>query len=114
MAFGLKRPLLVILEEGLHQEAMLKDRLEFRAWVTPLSPGFFRSSEFKGVFADFKRIAEERACGTNQTRNSEVGAWTIGKLCKELRPDQAWKIGAALLGLIAVLVTGAFWLGKHL
>lgn len=113
MGFGLKLPLLVILEKGLHQEAMLKDRLEFRTWITPLNPDFFRSDEFKGVFADFKKIASERAAGSNSTRNTDVGTWTIGRLCKELRPDQFWKMGAALLGLISALLAAAFWLGKH-
>ena len=114
MAFGLKRPLLVILEEGLHQEAMLKDRLEFRAWVTPLDPSFFRSDQFKGVFADFKRIAVERAAGSSLDRNTHVSSLTIGELVRDLRPDQLWKIGAALMGLLSVLAAGAFWLGKHL
>ena len=34
MAFGLKRPLLIIVEKGLVQEAMLKDRYEFRTVTT--------------------------------------------------------------------------------
>jgi len=113
MAFGLKRPLLVILEEGLHQEAMLKDRLEFRVWVTPLDPGFFRSDEFKGVFADFKRIAVERAAGRGTDQKARVASMTIGEVIQDLRPDQAWKVGSALLGLLSALAAGAFWLGKH-
>lgn len=61
MAFGLKLPLLVIVESGLHQEAMLKDRLEYRALSTKLDPEFFSSDEFKGIFSDWKRLAEERS-----------------------------------------------------
>lgn len=114
MAFGLKRPLLVILEEGVHQEAMLKDRLEFRVWVAPLDPGLFRSDKFKGAFADFKRIAVERAAGRSTDRNARVTSVTIGELIQDLRPDQLWKVGAALLGLLSALTAGAFWLGKHL
>lgn len=113
MAFGLRRPLMVIIEKGLHQEAMLKDRLEFKVWDTPLNPGFFQEEEFKSAFANFKQIALERAAGIRSNQNTDVGAWTIGQLCRELRPDQAWKMAAALLGLMAALVTGAFWVGKH-
>ena len=88
MAFGLKLPLLVILEDGLHQEAMLKDRLEFRAWVTRLDPRFFSSDEFKGVFADFKRIALERTTEKSTARNPRPASLTIGELVRDLRPDQ--------------------------
>src|SRR6185436_4450829 len=41
MAFGLGLPLLLIIEEGLYQEAMLKDRLEYRALLTELDTAFF-------------------------------------------------------------------------
>ena len=114
MAFGLKLPLLVILEDGLHQEAMLKDRLEFRVWNTALHPGFFGSDEFKGVFADFKRIAVERAVGKNAVRKAQPASLTIGELIRDLRPDQLWKMGTAIVALLSALAAGAFWLGKNL
>ena len=71
MAYGLKLPLLVIVENGLHQEAMLKDRLEFRALVTDLDPALFSTDEFKGLFADFKKIALERT-GANDGSPSPI------------------------------------------
>ncbi len=114
MAFGLKLPLLVILEEGLYQEAMLKDRLELRARPTPLDPGYFSSDEFKGVFADFKKIALERATGKDAVDNTQPASLTVGELVRDLRPDQLWKVGAALFTLLSALVAAAFWLGKHL
>jgi len=61
IAFGLNRPLLVFVEEGLKQEAMLKDRLEFKAIVKPVDPELLREEEFKGVFADFIRISRKRS-----------------------------------------------------
>lgn len=61
IAFGLKRPLLVIVEKGLKQEAMLKDRLEFRAIVEPLDPELLKQEEFKGIIADFVRISRRRS-----------------------------------------------------
>jgi hypothetical protein len=114
MAFGLKLPLLVILEEGLYQEAMLKDRLEFRVRPTPLDPGYFNSDEFKGIFADFKKIVLERAAGKPSVDDVEPASLTVGELIRDLRPDQLWKVGAALFGLLSALVAAAFWLGKHL
>jgi hypothetical protein len=61
IAFGLKRPLLVFVEKGLKQEAMLKDRLEFRAIIRPMEPELLKEEEFKGVIADFIRISRRRA-----------------------------------------------------
>lgn len=113
MAFGLKLPILVILEDGLHQEAMLKDRLEFRAVVTPLQPGLFESDEFKGVFADFKEIAITRSEEMTSSANSQPAALTVGELLRDLRPDQIWKTGAALFGLLSVVAAGAYWFGKN-
>jgi hypothetical protein len=61
IAFGLGKPLLVIVEKGLKQEAMLKDRLEFMARTTLLDSNYFASPNFKGVFADFIKIARSRS-----------------------------------------------------
>ncbi|HVP53982.1 MAG TPA: hypothetical protein VMU45_03225 [Candidatus Eisenbacteria bacterium] len=114
MAFGLKLPLLVILEEGLFQEAMLKDRLEFRVQITPLDPGYFKSEEFKGVFADFQEIAKKRAAEKKPEIETQTDSLTIGQMIKGLRPDQFWKVGTALFSLASGLAIGAFWLGMKL
>lgn len=113
MAFGLNVPILVIVEEGLHQEAMLKDRLEFRALTTALDPAFFGRDEFKGVFADFKRIAVARA-RENARKPVSAASLTVAELLRDLRPDQLWKVGAAVIGVLSALAGGFFWIGKHL
>lgn len=61
IAFGLKRPLLVFVEEGIKQQAMLKDRLEFRAIVKPLRTEVLRGEEFPKILADFISIARRRS-----------------------------------------------------
>jgi hypothetical protein len=112
MAFGLKIPLLVVVERGLHQEAMLKDRLEFRALTTPLDPEFFSTAEFKGVFADFKRIVNDRAKVTENKR-AKTALLSVGDLLRDLRPDQLWKALAAVGTLLAAVAAAAYWVGKH-
>ena len=112
MAFGLDLPLLMIIEEGLHQEAMLKDRLEYRALVTNLEKKIFASDEFKGIFADWKRIAENRS--KEIEGHVDVKKLTIGKLIKEFSPDQFWKVGVALFGLFAAIAGAAYWVGRTL
>ena len=61
IAFGLNRPLLVIMEEGLKSEAMLKDRLEFRAIVLPLDSARLKTDDFKTRFASFTKLARRRS-----------------------------------------------------
>jgi hypothetical protein len=112
MAFGLTLPLLVIVEEGLYQEAMLKDRMEYRTLVTNLDKNFFSSEEFRGIFADWKRIAENRA--KEVEGHTDIKKLTIGKLIKELSPDQFWKVGGALFSLLAGVAGAAYWVGKTL
>jgi hypothetical protein len=61
IAFGLGKPLFVLLEDGLKQEAMLKDRFEFMARSTSLDPNYFESQAFKSVFANFIKIVRRRS-----------------------------------------------------
>ena len=112
MAFGLKLPLLVIMEEGVYQEAMLKDRLEYRALITNLDKKLFSSEDFRGMFADWKRIAENRVKEIED--RVDIKPLTVGKLIKELSPDQFWKVGVALFGLLAGIAGAAYWIGKTL
>lgn len=112
MAFGLKIPLLVIMEDGLYQEAMLKDRLEYRALVTDLDKKLFSTEEFRGIFSDWKRIAEARS--KEIEGHLDIKSLTIGKLFNELSPDQFWKVGVALFGLFSGVAAIAYWFGKTL
>ena len=110
MAFGLHLPLLVIIEDGLHQEAMLKDRLEFRTIVTKLDSSYFSSDTFKDKFKHWMERVQQNS--NRAIRN--IGEATIGQFLSQLRPDQIWKVGTTLIGMFAAIATIAFWLGKHL
>jgi hypothetical protein len=112
MAFGLKIPLIVIVEKGLHQEAMLKDRMEYRALVTPLEVAFLKSDEFKGIFENWINILSERK--NNKSDILDSSELTIRQIFEALKPGQAWKIAAALFAICASLATGGVWIGKNL
>jgi hypothetical protein len=110
MGFGLNLPMLVILEDGLYAEAMLKDRLEFRVITTQLDTALFSSEKFKSQFKDWM----ERANKKNNQPIKNLSEATIGQLIRGLRPDQLWKIGSAVVGFVASISAFAFWLGKTL
>jgi len=82
------------------EEPIPKASIELKAFLNDeWQTKFTTTSDDKGFF---------------RIENVPSGKYELHVTRENLRPDQAWKIGAALLGLIAVLVTGAFWLGKHL
>jgi len=115
MGFGLNLPLLVIMEKGLHEEAMLKDRMEFRVLYSPLDPALFSSVKFQQAFDDFKTITEKRAAERKAAHAADFSdKWTMGQFLGNLRPDQFWKVGAALFSVLAAVAAAAFWLGRHL
>ncbi len=112
MAFGLDKPLLMILEEGLNQEAMLKDRLEYRALVTPLDPGFFKTDDFKGIFADWLRMVQEQAA--SKPPLVDVGGKSVVEILKSLKPGEFWQVLAALFAILSGVAVGSFWVAKNL
>lgn len=112
MAFGLKLPLLVIIEEGLYQEAMLKDRLEYKVLVTELDKNFFSSEEFRGIFNDWKRIAENQS--EEKEQYIDIEKLTVGSVIRSMSPTQFWKVGVAIFALLASVAGAAYWLGKTL
>jgi hypothetical protein len=114
LAFGMKRPLLVIVEEGLQQEAMLKDRNEFRAVITILDANLFETDEFKGIFDGFKSIALNRSAKTKVVPAAQIENWTLRELIRNMRLDQIWKVLIAIGTLLSAVAAVAYWLGQHI
>lgn len=62
IAYGLGKPILLIMEEGMKQEAMLKkDRLEFQTISCAIEGSFLRTEAFTGIFSDFVSIVRKRS-----------------------------------------------------
>lgn len=110
MAFGLDLPLFIVIESGLKQEAMLKDRLEYRAFITDLNPEFFKTDDFKGTFLHWKSRIES----SQKNNNINVKSLTVGMLLKSLTPPQLWKICASIISLLVAVAAAAYWVGKNI
>jgi hypothetical protein len=78
--------------------------------VTELDKELLSSDEFRGIFIDWKRIAEKRSI--ELANNLDVKSLTIGKLFNGMRPGQFWKVGGALFGLLSGIAVAAYWVGK--
>ena len=85
IAFGLGRPLLLVLDESIEHEAMLKDRQRFRAVVGSLSAEFVRGSSFQGCLEDFVGIARSVIAEAFSNRVITPGATTTDDVAAYLR-----------------------------
>ena len=110
MAFGLDLPLLMIIERGLKQEAMLKDRMEYRALVTEITPQFFQSDEFKGTFSHWKDKALER----KKEKYVDINALTVGQILKALKPNQMYKFLAVVAGAVVSVSAATYWFVQNI
>lgn len=105
MGYGYGLPMLMIIEEGLHQEAIVKDRHEFAAQVVPITKDVLRSPEFLSPFEDFfRRVREEKAAGVapvaSNTSVLDPSQITLRRLLD--LPIGVWvSIGAVLIALLA-------------
>ena len=108
MAFGLNLPLLMIIESGLKQEAMLKDRLEYRALITDLNPDFFDTEVFKGIFLHWKSKIE----GTQKSKNIDIKSLTVGTLLTSLTVPQLRMVIASIISVLVAVGGAAYWVGK--
>lgn len=61
IAFGLGKPLLVIMTENIKREAMLQDRFEFKTIIAPVKVNAFSSVPFLGKLDDFLSHVRRRS-----------------------------------------------------
>lgn len=108
MAFALDLPILMIIEYGLHQEAMIKDRYEYRVLQTNIDMGFFSDEEFKGIFADWQK--KINASKNNKSKVLNSGDLTLDSIIRGLRPSEIWKLGGALITVFAIVAGVTYWL----
>lgn len=108
MAYGLGVPMFMIIEEGLYQEAMVKDRYEYRALVTKIDKKFLLSEEFIATFKDWQAAIALRKPSEPEI---DVSTLTLGKISRNLTPGQIWSFGAAIFSLLSIVAAAAYWIG---
>ncbi len=114
MAYTLGRPILVIVEEGLRSEGLLERGYDWYVqWVKP-DMAALSTPEFNGVLASWKsKILNAASTGKNpakETPRNDPEQMSIGQLVGSLKPGQLW----AVVGVLAVIISGAFALGAQL
>ena len=111
LAYSSGLPIMVIVEEGVHEEGLLEKGYDWYVMSIKLEPSTLNSSEFNGVLSSWKRKVESHQTKkTHPFDNEELAKLSVGEFIKILKPSQLWSILAA----IAALVAGAFALGAKL
>lgn len=114
MAYTLGRPILVIVEEGLRSEGLLERGNDWYVQWVKLDMTALSTPEFNGVLADWKSRTLSTASAAKNTAKeaarTDPEQMSVGQLLGSLKPGQLW----ALVGVLAVVVSGAFALGAKL
>ena len=114
MAYTMGRPLLVIVEDGLRCEGLLERGYDWYVQFCKPEAAALNTAEFNGVLASWKtKIAQSSSSGTSVEGNAaapDVAQVSVGQLWGSLKPGQLW----AVIGIAAVVVSGAFALGAKL
>ena len=122
MAYAGGLPILVIVAKGLRQEAMLRDRPEWRALESDMSPNFFKSPEFQQGFGQWldkvvqsrkaRDAAEDHSKNSNSVDVKNITVGDIFELIKRLSPSQVCSIVGAFSAILFVVATAGYHLGK--
>ncbi len=115
MAYSHFHPLLVIVEKGVKPEGLLESGYDWYVQEIDLDLSSLNTPSFQGIFADWKMRVEKRHAAPQDaavTRHPE--SMTLGEWLTSLTVPQLWKTAAALLGLLVVVASAAFTIGRWL
>ena len=104
MAYILGHPMLVIVEDGARTEGLLEGGFDWWVQRLPLTPASLGTKEFVGVFADWKSKVENAG---KKRKVVDVENLTLGALLSSLKVSHL----CAIIGALAALAGGAFYLG---
>jgi hypothetical protein len=118
MAYVHGHPLLVLVEDGLKSEGLLEKGYDWYVQWCKLDGSVLGTTEFAGVFADWKRRVDSRsqeapAPGTkDKLAAPSPEKLTLGEILKSLTVAQLWASLSALGVLLATVATVAFKMGQ--
>ena len=117
MAYATRKPLLVIVEDGLRPEGLLEIGYDWYVQRVEISSETLKTPEFKGVFTDWKRKVENvnRTIAAGGPLGSspavDPSKVPLYALLKSMSGPQWWATLAAAFTLMASIAGGAYWLG---
>lgn len=123
MAYTKGLPLLVLAEQGLREDALLENKYDWNVQWIDLDPALLASSNFRGVFNDWKSQlspSPEPAVPVEAVPAPAVGTVvtnpanrTVRDLLGDLPPAQLWTVFTVLFGLASGIGGLAYKLGRE-
>jgi hypothetical protein len=104
MGYSLGKPLLVIMEQGVHREGLLDLNHDWYVQRVSLDVASLSTPEFCGVFDDWKRLVQ-----ASRGRRIPLDDITVWDLLRSLKFSHA----AAIAGAMIAIVGGAATLGRQ-
>jgi len=112
MAYTLGLPQLVICEKGCRTEGLLENRYDWYVNSIEIDPGQIDSSDFRGIFDDWKRRVLEHKPGGVRGRDIDPEHLKITEYFKALTVPQLYRFGLAMAGILGFAGWVGFVLGK--
>ena len=102
MAWGLKLPMLILVEKGLKRQGILSEKggTEWFPQEIELTLAELESEKFKGIFGDWKKRAEKRI--RDKEREATV---------REIFARMGVRAFLKLVAMVGSMLVTAFWLG---
>lgn len=114
MTYMRSLPLLVIAEQGLHEEGLLEGRYDWKVFWTDFQPEHLKSEAFRGYLQAWKRLVVE---GVTLRSKQPVGPevdlskMPLKKLVGLLTVSQMWKVLATIAALLLGIASIAYQIG---
>jgi hypothetical protein len=103
MAYSRRLPLLLIAEEGLHEEGLIDEGFDWYVQRLKPVPSSLGTTSFAGVFADWKDRVLSAPPKLATTLEPDTANLTIGQILRGLKVSHLWSLIAALLVVACAL-----------
>jgi hypothetical protein len=106
-------PLLVIAENGLHEEGLLEGRYDWKVYWTDFSFADIQSERFIKYVESWKRLVIDHSAAQPQADlgESDPARMSIASLFGRLNVAQLWAVVSALIACIGAIAYAAFKAG---
>jgi hypothetical protein len=114
MGYARGLPLLVIAEQGLHEDGLLEGRYDWKVYWTDFSPEHLRSDRFIGYLESWKQLVVERSAIESKPSitDADLSKMSVLQLCGRLTVPQLWGAISAVIGCLAGVAAVGFRAGS--
>jgi len=110
MAYGRDLPLLIIIENGVHDEGMLSEKTGYKPIIADLDMRFLNSEQFMKTMEDWLGRVESRG----HDRKVNASDLTLVNIFRSLSIKQWWAVAGAFATILSSVAAVAYKIGEAL